>query len=138
MKINNIAVGQLATVKLTGEHKMNKKNNALYGRVTRDHRFVVQVAGPESYTQRLNEKGETPAGRSPWYKWVKPGIVQHKDTGELYVAAVPTSHTPTLNYLVDGRPATKEEVTTISRFTPNKGEPDFLCFKLENIENLRG
>ena len=137
MKINNISVGQIATVKLGGEHKMNKRNNPLIGRVTRDHRMVVKVAGPESYTQRLNEKGETPAGKSPWYQWVKPGIVQHKITGELYIAAIPHEN-PSINYLVDGRPATNEELDTIKRFTPEKKDPDFLCFRLENVENLKG
>lgn len=138
ISINEIKVGQIATVKLTGEHKMNKRNNPLVGRVTRDHRIVVQVAGPESYTNRLEKQGETPAGRAPWFQWVKPGIVQHKTTGDLYLAATPTRREPVTRYLVDGRPATQDEIATIREFTPDKGEPEFLCFRLENVENIGG
>ena len=138
-----ICAGRLATILLDGEHKMNKGGragvpiNPLLGRVTRDHRIVVTVAGPETYSNVLEARtGEAPAGKAPWFTWVRDGLVAHKQTGELYLAAVPTSAKRVTRYLVDGREATKEELDTIHAYTPDKGEPQFLCFKLENVSNL--
>lgn len=143
MNIDTIKAGRLATILLNGEHKMNKGGrggiplNPLLGRVTRNHRVTVTVAGPETYSNVLPERtGEQPAGKAPWFRWVKDGVVAHKETGDLYLAAVPTSAKRTIRYLVDGREATKEELDTISAYSPEKGEPQFLCFKLENVVNL--
>ena len=138
IKINSIKVGQLATVALTGEHKMNKKGNPLSGRVRRDHRIVVQVAGPESYANRLEKQGETHAGHAPWFQWVKPGIVQHKTTGQLYLAAMPTCKPAIVKFFVDNEPASEDQLAIIRQFTPKKEESEFMVFKLENVENLAG
>jgi len=141
--INTIRAGRLATILLDGEHKMNKGGragvplNPLLGRVTRNHRITVTVAGPETYSNVLPERtGEEPAGKAPWFVWVKDGLVAHKDTGALYLAAVPTSAKRVTRYLVDGREATEVELATIREYTPDKGEPQFLCFSLENVANL--
>ncbi len=156
-----IRAGRLATILLTGEHKMNKGGrigvparlsssfviladgraeiplNPLYGRVTRDHRITVTVAGPETYANVLPERtGEAPAGKAPWFTWVKDGLVMHKESGALYLAAVPTSAKRVTRYLVDGREATEKELEIIRDYTPDKGEPQFLCFALENVANL--
>ena len=138
-----ICAGRLATILLDGEHKMNKGGrsgvplNPLLGRVTRDHRIVVTIAGPETYSNVLeNRTGEAPVGKAPWFTWVRDGLVAHKETGELYLAAVPTSAKRVTRYLVDGREATDAELVTIREYTPDKGEPQFLCFKLENVSNL--
>ena len=158
---SKIRAGQLATVLLTGEHKMNKGGrigtpvrlssafvllengraeiplNPLYGRVTRDHRLTVTVAGPETYSNVLEARtGEAPAGKAPWFEWVKDGLVMHKQTGALYLAAVPTSAKRVTRYLVDGREATIKELAIIRDYTPEKEAPQFLCFALENVENL--
>jgi hypothetical protein len=144
IKIDSIKAGRLATVLLTGEHKMNKGGragvapNPLFGRVTRDHRVTVTVAGPETYSNVLeNRTGEAPAGKAPWFEWVKDGVVRHKETGALYLAAVPTSAKRVARYLVDGREATEAEIATIREYSPDKGEPQFLCFALENVSNLQ-
>lgn len=141
--IDTIKAGRIATVILQGEHEMNKGGrggvapNPLLGRVTRDHRITVTVAGPETYSNVLeNRTGEAPAGRAPWFQWVKDGLVAHKQTGALYLAAVPTSSKRKIAYLVDGREATPEELETIKAYTPDKGDPQFLCFKLENVANI--
>jgi hypothetical protein len=60
----------------------------------------------------------------------------HKETGALYLAAVPTSAKRVTRYLVDGREATTKELAIISEYTPDKAEPQFLCFALENVDNL--
>ena len=141
--IDTIKAGRIATVLLQGEHKMNKGGrggvapNPLLGRVTRDHRVTVTVAGPETYSNVLEARtGEAPVGKSPWFRWVKDGLVAHKETGELYLAAVPTSSKRKIAYLVDGREATTEELETIKAYTPQKDDPQFLCFKLESVANV--
>ena len=140
---SKIRAGRLATVLLDGEHKMNKGGragvplNPLLGRVTRDHRITVTVAGPETYSNVLEARtGEAPAGKAPWFEWVKDGLVMHKQTGALYLAAVPTSAKRVTRYLVDGREATDAELVTIREYTPEKEAPQFLCFALEHVANL--
>ena len=142
--LDAVKPGRLATVLLKGEHTMNKGGrkgvalNPLLGRVTRDHRLVVTIAGPETYNHiyPLRNGGEEAPGKEPWFVWVKDGVVAHKTTGELYLAAVPTSAKRTTRFLVDGRDATPEELETIRDYTPEKEAPGFLCFKLENVSNL--
>ena len=140
---NTIRAGQLATVLLTGEHKMNKGGrygvplNPLLGRVTRDHRVTVTVAGPETYGNVLEARtGEAPVGKEPWFEWVRDGLVAHKATGVLYLAAVPTSVKRISRYLVDGQEATEAQLATIRQYTPEKEAPQFLCFALQNVSNL--
>ena len=115
---------------------MNKRGNPLVGRVTRNHRLIVTVAGPQSYANRLGKQGEEPVGRTPWYRWVKEGVVTHPETGKMYLAALPTGAQRHVKYLVDGREASAEELEVIRQFTPDKGEPDMLCFAIENVENV--
>lgn len=143
IQIENIRAGQIATIMLTGEHKMNKGGragvppNPLTGRVTRDHRVTVTVAGPETYGNVLEARtGEAPAGKEPWFRWVKDGLVAHKQTGALYLAAVPTSAKRVTKYLVDGQEATEAQLVTIREYSPDKEPPQFLCFALENVDNL--
>lgn len=143
LNIETIKAGRLATVLLKGEHKMNKGGragvpaNPLLGRVTRDHRVTVTVAGPQTYSNVCEARtGEAPIGKSPWFRWIQDGVVEHKENGNRYLAAVPTSAHYVTRYLVDGREATESELKTIREFTPDKGEPQFLCFALENVANL--
>jgi hypothetical protein len=134
---DKIKAGMIATILLKGEHKMNKRGNPLLGRVTRDHRLVVTVAGPKSYTNRLEKRGDEPAGKAPWYKWVKDGVVVHPESGKMYLAALPTGAQRHTRYLVDGREATAEELQIIRQFTPEKGDPDILCFAMESVDNVQ-
>ena len=140
---SKIRAGQLATIVLTGEHKMNKGGrmgvplNPLLGRVTRNHRITVTVAGPETYGNVLEDRtGEAPAGKAPWFEWIKDGLVAHRQTGMLYLAAVPTSAKRVTKYLVDGQEASAAQLATIREYTPEKEAPQFLCFALENVDNL--
>jgi hypothetical protein len=136
INIDKIRAGMIATVILNGEHKMNKRNNPLAGRVTRNHRLVVTVAGPDSYRNALAQRGEEPAGKTPWFQWERDGVVRSVKTGQLYLAALPTGAKREANYLVDNRPATESELATIRQFTSEKGKPEFLCFALENVQNV--
>jgi hypothetical protein len=140
--IDTIKAGHIATVLLQGEHKMNKGGrsgipvNPLTGRVTRDHRIIANVAGIGSYGRRLEKEGREPVGKPTWWEWVKDGVVRHKVTGELYIAALPSSAKLTTRYLVDGREATPKELETIRSYTPEKDNPEFLLFKMENVVNV--
>jgi len=143
MKIDSIKAGSIATILLKGEHKMNKGGrggiapNPLFGRVTRDHRVVVNAAGIGSYGRRLEKDGREPVGKPTWWEWVRDGVVRHKTTGELYFAGLPTSAKINARYLVDGREATESELQTIRAYSPEKDDPEFLLFKLENVSNLQ-
>jgi len=117
--------------------RMGVPLNPLTGRVTRDHRVTVTVAGPETYGNVLEARtGEAPAGKAPWFEWIKDGLVMHKATGMLYLAAVPTTAKRVIRYLVDGQEATEAQLVTIREYTPEKEAPQFLCFALENVENV--
>lgn len=135
---NTIRAGSIATVLLQGEHKMltggtkGTERNPLLGRVTRDHRLVITLAGPDSYGNRY----EDAPGDKPWFEWVRPGLVKHPVTGALYLAALPTSVRGTRRYLVDGRPATEAELATIERYKKSDKPPKFLTFALENAVNV--
>ena len=139
INIDNIRAGMLVTAKIGGEHRMNKRNNPLLGRVTRSHTMVANVAGRGSYVNRLAARGETPANTRPtWFKWVGDGIVEHNTSGERYVALLPSSVKTSKTFLVDGRVATDEELATIRQFTPVKSAPaDLIFIKIENLINAQ-
>ena len=136
INIEEIKAGWIATVKLTGPHKMRKTGNPLADRVTRDHVLKVNLAGPKSYARSLAKEGETPAGEAPWFEWVKDGVVRSRKTGELYIAGLPSKAKRVLRYYVDGRPATESELQQIKDFTPSTGELKFITFKIEDVSNV--
>jgi hypothetical protein len=137
--LTKIRAGSIVTVLLKGEHSMKTGGrsgvplNPLLGRVMKDHRFVVTLAGPDSYGNRH----EDAPGDKPWFVWVKPGLVKHPVTGREYVAALPSSAVKTVRYVVDGRPATAEELETIALYKKAKSNPPkFLTFPVEDVANL--
>jgi len=136
--LTKIRAGSIVTVLLKGEHSMKTGGrsgvplNPLLGRVMKNHRFVVTLAGPESYGNRH----EDAPGDKPWFVWVKPGLVKHPVTGREYVAALPSSAMKSLGYVVDGRPATAEELETIALYRKVKTPPKFLTFPVEDVVNL--
>jgi len=142
--ITQLRPGRLVTILLQGEHEMltgGRKGvaiNPLLGRVTRDHRVVATIAGRNTYAHRMEGQGLEVAGKAPWWTpTVQDGVVAHRnDASRLYVACVPTSAKRTIRYLVDGRPATEDEVKTIRAYTPDKEPPQFLTFAVESIANL--
>jgi len=131
--INTIRAGMIATILVDGPHKMTLTGNPLKGRVKRNHRIVATVAGPESYG---NKNPDAP-GESPWYQWVRPGVVRHAKSGKLYLACLPTNAKREIRFKVDGRDATETELETIRQFTPKKaGKPAMLTFDLANVANV--
>ncbi len=142
INIENIRAGQVATILIQGEHKMNKGGrsgvplNPLTGRVTRDHRVVVNVAGLGSYGRRLEKDGREPVGKPTWWEWVKDGVARHKTDGNLYLVGLPSNAQRTIRFLVDGREATPEEIATIREYTPDKDDPEFLLFRLDSVANV--
>ena len=136
--LNNIRAGNICTILLRGEHSMKTGGrsglplNPLTGRVMKNHRLVVTLAGPDSYGNRH----EDAPGEKPWFVWVKPGLVKHPVTGKQYVAALPSSAMKTIGYVVDGRPATAEDLATIALYRKAKSPPKFLTFPVEDVANM--
>lgn len=123
----------IATILVDGPLKMNTTGNPLKGRVNRNHRIVATVAGPETYG---NKNPDAP-GESPWYQWVRPGVVRHAKSGKLYIACLPTNAKREIRFTVDGREATEAELAIIRQFTPKKaGKPKMLTFELANVANV--
>ena len=139
-----INAGQIATILLQGELSMNKGGrkgiaiNPYIGRVTRNHRFTITIAGEETYTNIQNRKGNEIAGKEPWFRFIKDGIVVHKQTNKLYIAGIPTSNVGKIEYLLDGRPMTEAELEILYQYKPASEPAEFLTIAIENVVNVEG
>jgi hypothetical protein len=139
-----IKAGQIATILLQGELSMNKGGrkgiaiNPFLGRVTRNHRFTITIAGEETYTNIQTRKGNEIAGKEPWFRFIKDGLVVHKQTNQLYIAGIPTSNVGKIEYLLDGRPMTEEELETLYKYKPASEPAEFLTIAIENVVNVEG
>jgi hypothetical protein len=137
-----IKAGQIATILLQGELSMNKGGrkgiaiNPFLGRVTRNHRFTITIAGEETYTNIQTRKGNEIAGKEPWFRFIKDGLVVHKQTNQLYIAGIPTSNVGKIEYLLDGRPMTEEELETLYKYKPASEPAEFLTIAIENVVNI--
>jgi hypothetical protein len=137
-----IKAGQIATILLQGELSMNKGGrkgiaiNPFLGRVTRNHRFTITIAGEETYTNIQTRKGNEIAGKEPWFRFIKDGLVVHKQTNQLYIAGIPTSNVGKIEYLLDGRPMTQEELETLYKYKPASEPAEFLTIAIENVVNI--
>ena len=137
-----IKAGQIATILLQGELSMNKGGrkgigiNPYIGRVTRNHRFTITIAGEETYTNIQNRKGNEIAGKEPWFRFIKDGLVVHKQTNKLYIAGIPTSNVGKIEYLLDGRPMTEDELVTLYIYKPASEPAEFLTIGIENVINI--
>lgn len=140
--INTIKAGRIATILLQGELSMNKGGrngislNPFLGRVTRNHRFTITVAGEETYTNIQTRKGNEIAGKEPWFRFIKDGLVIHKQTGKLYIAGIPTSNVSKIEYLLDGRPMTEAELEILYKYKPVSEPAEFLTIAIENCVNV--
>jgi hypothetical protein len=137
-----IKAGQIATILLQGELSMNKGGrkgiaiNPFLGRVTRNHRFTITIAGEETYYNIQTRKGNDIAGKEPWFRFIKDGLVVHKQTNQLYIAGIPTSNVGKIEYLLDGRPMTEEELETLYKYKPASEPAEFLTIAIENVVNI--
>lgn len=138
MKKENIKPGQIATFVYEAPHKMNKRNNPLFGLVTKHSHIVGNVAGKDGYENRLAKSGETPKGKSTWFKGTDiEGVVAHKTSGKEYVAVLPASVKSNPNYTIDGRPVTKDEMEIIKSFTPKKPKGVIITIAIDHLKNLK-
>jgi len=141
---NNLSVGQLVRVVTIGEAKLLKGGrglpvNRLAGRVTKEVRYSqLEVSGPGKFEDKMRAMGSEPAGASPWYEWTTDaGIVQHKTSGERYVAFLTTGAPVQVEWFVDGRTPSPEEMQTIERYKgAPKGEPIMLTLKIDNVKSI--
>jgi len=144
INVNSIRAGQIATILLQGELSMNKGGrkgiaiNPFLGRVTRNHRFSITIAGEETYTNIQTRKGNDIVGKEPWFHFIKDGIVAHKTTGKLYIAGIPTSNGGKIEYLLDGHPMTEAELEVLYQYKPASEPAEFLTISIDNVVNVEG
>ena len=105
ININTIKAGHIATVLMQGEYKLNKGGrsglpiNKYSGRVTRDFRFTISLAGEETYNNIYPDS----VGKPNWFSFVKDGVVTHNKNGGLYLAGIPHNNKRNrFDLLVDG------------------------------------
>jgi hypothetical protein len=137
--INKIKAGQIATIMLQGEYKMNKGGrsgvplNIYNGRITRKYRFAITLAGPETYYNKYPDA----VGKPNWFTFVRDGLVRNNKTGQLYLAGLPTNNNNnSYELFVDGRPITEEEYNTIQQYRQDKEEAKFLTLSIDNCINI--
>lgn len=139
ININTIKAGHIATVLMQGEYKLNKGGtkgtplNKYYGRVTRDFRFTISLAGEETY----NNINPDAVGKPTWFSFIKDGLVRNNKTGQLYLAGLPTnSKKNRFDLLVDGQPITKEQYDYIQKYRSDSDKPKFLTMSIDNCINV--
>lgn len=112
------------------EPKMNKTNNPYFGRVTKVTR-LTNVAIGYSYENTINNrleragventdfKSEAPKGRH-WVEGYENILLQsNKDSEQYYIRTTMRKNTKaSVEYLVDNRPATEEEINAFKEFFP--------------------
>lgn len=120
--VESLSKGTLSTIITNTEPRMRKTNNPLFGRV-RKQTTVNHVVVGVSYENSVNNKSERVGGgehieaEKPNGKtWVIPNLIlkADKDENQLYLRVTERKTTTRESfYLVDGRPATEEEVAII-------------------------
>jgi len=123
--VKSLNKGTLSTIVTNTEPRMRKTGNPLFGRVRKQTTLNHIVVGV-SYENSVNNKSERvgngehiesekPNGKT----WVVPNLILRadKDEKQLYLRTTLRKTTTTESfYLVDGRPATEDEVATIKEF----------------------
>lgn len=113
------------SVTIASEAKMSKKGNPLAGRVTKiaDYNCQYNFSYENAVNNRIAKQGgnaKFEAQSLPWGEWVcgqENRIISHK--GEFYVRFyLAKGCKAEIRYLVDGMPATAEEIGVIKAFTP--------------------
>jgi hypothetical protein len=110
--------------------------NPYIGRVTRNHRFTITIAGEQTYANVQARKGNDIAGKEPWFRFIKDGVVVHKQTNQLYIAGIPTSNVGKIEYLLDNRPMTQAELDILYTYKPASEPAEFLTIAIENVVNI--
>lgn len=87
-------------------------------------RFMFGTSYIEQVNEALKNEGIDKKYESkplPWGQWVEGGenkVIENKS--KLYLRYYPTDSIAEVNYMVDGQPATKEQLEIIKNFLPNK------------------
>lgn len=121
--MSNIKGATICTIETETTPKMNKKGNALYGRVRKVSRGQFQFGYnyENAVNNRLEKQGDErtfEAQSRPYGTWVVPNKVAEHN-GTIYLRFYKMSNqTAQETYFVDGRPATAEEIDIIKFFTP--------------------
>ena len=117
---------------------MNKgrgeNRNPLLDRVTKQYRVVFQLCNYRAVKAKLEgiSKDEVEVAPLPWGEHVADFIVRHNN-GQEYFACRPIKFKDRI-YMVDGRPATQEEIETIMTWTPKKNDkPSWFMVKMEDV-----
>ena len=139
INLNKVRAGNIATVLLQGEYKMNKGGtkgtaiNKYYGRVTRDYRFTINLAGEETYYNIYPDA----IGKPAWFEFIQDGLVKHKKTGQLYLAGIPHDNKNNrFDLYIDGQPVTQEEYNYIQNYRSDSDKPKFLTIAIDNVTNI--
>lgn len=128
--------GQFATFVIETEpSKMRKRGNPLAGRVKIRKQISVQF---QDYAGSQERKGKEPVGRpTPWKEHFNRWLTAHKEKGQLYFEYMP-KQVKSKQYLVDDRPATREEIRQIKLNMPPVTEsPEWCMVKIDNIKEAR-
>lgn len=137
--LNKVKAGHIATVLMDGEYKLNKGGrsglpiNIYNGRVTRDFRFTISLAGEETYNNIYPES----IGKPNWFEFIKDGVVRNKKTGQLYLAGIPHNNKNNrFNLLVDNQPITEEQYKYIQQYRSDSDKPKFLTMSIDSVVNV--
>jgi hypothetical protein len=113
---------------MAADHKMNKRNNPLFGRVKKLSGWGFDTNGDYAHKVNLQREREGLSADfealPTWAEKINDIIYRHKtETEKLYMSVFPSVNFGTfVSYFVDGRPATESEMATIREFTPEKSE----------------
>lgn len=123
--MSNIKGATICTLTTETTPKMNKRGNALYGRVKKVSvgQYQFGYSYENAVNNRLAMQGNErtfEAQSRPYGVWVIPNkIAEHN--GAMYLRFYAMSNNkPSVSYFVDGRPATAEELDIIKFFTPER------------------
>lgn len=102
---------------------------------------TVQAAGNVTWSnlqRKINPDWQPSSERKSWYNVTPENscIVQHNTQGTRYLRALPRGITKE-EYLIDGIPATPNELQTIQDFRRSTKETNFVLLKLDNLVNVQ-
>lgn len=145
--VQTLRKGTLTTIVTNTEPRMRKTDNPLFGHVRKQTTFNHIVLGVD-YGTSVNNKSERvgngehievekPNGKS----WVIPQLIlkSDKDENQLYLRTTKRKTTIAESfYLVDGRPATEQEVAIIKQFlqapAPSKKQAELGIAEEDQVE----
>lgn len=126
--LNNINGCKIVAIEYTADVRMNKRGNPLASfHVTKTVKMTAQFG--YNYQNAVNNRAEKNgnerdfvADSLPWGEWLVPNKFI-SNGGEIYVRFYAMKNgTATINYFIDGNPASEAEIAIIRQFTPARKE----------------